>query len=65
MRRGLYEKRPLPLWVVRVAEVNPPKGVKPLEWILLTNRPVQTMEVLSGSRPACAMRAANITFIPS
>ena len=44
VRRGLYEKRPLPLWVVRVAEVNPPKGVKPLEWILLTNRPVQTME---------------------
>jgi hypothetical protein len=44
VRRGLYEKRPLPLWVVRVAEVNPPRGVKPLEWILLTNRPVQTME---------------------
>ena len=42
VRRGLYEKRPLPLWVVRVAEVNPPAGVKPLEWILLTNRPVQT-----------------------
>jgi Transposase DNA-binding len=44
VRRGLYEKRPLPLWVVRVAEVNPPKGVKPLEWILLTNRPVATRE---------------------
>jgi hypothetical protein len=44
VRRGLYEKRPLPLWVVRVAEVNPPKGVKPLEWILLTDRPVATLE---------------------
>jgi hypothetical protein len=44
VRRGLYEKRPLPLWVVRVAEVDPPKGIKPLEWILLTNRPVQTLE---------------------
>ena len=44
VRRGLYEKRPLPLWVVRVAEVDPPKGVKPLEWILLTNRPVATLE---------------------
>ena len=42
VRRGLYEKRPLPLWVVRVAEVNPPKGVKPLEWILLTNRKLAT-----------------------
>jgi hypothetical protein len=42
--RGLYEKRPLRLWVVRVAEINPPKGVKPLEWILLTDRPVATLE---------------------
>lgn len=44
VRRGLYEKRPLPLWVVRVAEVNPPAGVKPLEWILLTNCKVGTLE---------------------
>jgi hypothetical protein len=43
VRRGLYEKRPLPLWVVRVVEVNPPRGVKPLEWLLLTNRPVETL----------------------
>ena len=44
VRRGIYEKRPLRLWVVRVAEVNPPPGVKPLEWILLTNRKVSTLE---------------------
>jgi hypothetical protein len=44
VRRGLYEKRPLPLWVVRVAEVRPPTGVQPLEWLLLTNRPVATPE---------------------
>jgi hypothetical protein len=44
VRRGLYEKRPLPLWVVRVAEVEPPPGVKPLEWVLLTDRPVATLE---------------------
>ncbi len=44
VRRGQYIKRPLPLWVVRVCEVNPPKGVKPLEWILLTNRNVATVE---------------------
>jgi hypothetical protein len=42
VRRGLYEKRPLPLWVVRVHEVDPPAGVKPLEWILLTNSKVAT-----------------------
>jgi len=43
VQRGLYEKRPLRLWVVRVAEVNPPPGVKPLEWILLTNCKVSTL----------------------
>ena len=37
VRRGEYEKRPLPLWVVIVREVDPPAGVEPLEWILLTN----------------------------
>ena len=42
VRRGHYVKCPLPLWVVRVCEVDPPKGVKPLEWILLTNVPVAT-----------------------
>jgi hypothetical protein len=42
VRRGLYEKRPLPLWVVRVAEVDPPQGVQPLEWILLTNAKLAT-----------------------
>lgn len=43
VRRGCYIKRPLPVWVVRVCEVDPPKGVKPLEWILLTNRKVATI----------------------
>jgi hypothetical protein len=42
VRRGEYEKKPLALWVVCVSEDNPPKGVKPLEWILLTNVPVTT-----------------------
>jgi hypothetical protein len=44
VRRGIYEKRPLPLWVVRIAEIDPPKGVKPLEWLLLTNRKVGTLQ---------------------
>jgi hypothetical protein len=44
VRRGHYVKRPLPLWVVRVCEIDPPKGVKPLEWILITNRKVATVE---------------------
>jgi Transposase DNA-binding len=44
VRRGHYVKRPLRVWVVRVSEINPPKGIKPLEWILLTNRKVATVE---------------------
>lgn len=43
VRRGLYAKRPLRLWVVRVAEVQPPRGSKPVEWVLLTNRRVATL----------------------
>ena len=31
-------------WVVRVWEDNPPAGVEPLEWLLLTSVPVDTVE---------------------
>ena len=37
VRRGLYEPRPLRVWVIRVWEIAPPKGATPVEWILLTN----------------------------
>lgn len=40
-RRGDERGLPLPVWVVRVAEVDPPAGVEPLEWILLSNVPVR------------------------
>jgi hypothetical protein len=43
VRRGLYEKRPLLVWVVRIWEIAPPAGVKPLEWVLLTNVAVDTV----------------------
>ncbi len=36
--------RPLVVWVVRVWEPDPPEGVEPLEWVLLTSVPVQTLE---------------------
>lgn len=42
VRRGEYEKKPLALWVVYVREVEAPAGVKPLEWVLLTNVAVTT-----------------------
>jgi hypothetical protein len=31
------------VWVVRVWEVDPPEGVEPLEWVLLTSVPVESM----------------------
>lgn len=40
VKRGNYEKRPLPLWLVVVRELEPPSGREPLHWILLTNVPV-------------------------
>jgi transposase-like protein/transposase Tn5 family protein len=35
---------PLVVWVVRVWEPQPPEGVEPLEWVLLTSVPTQTLE---------------------
>ena len=35
--RGKHDESPLTTWVVRTWEVDPPEGVAPLEWILLTN----------------------------
>ncbi len=31
------------VWVVRVWEVDPPEGVEPLEWVLLTSVPVESV----------------------
>ncbi len=39
------QKEPLDVWAIRVWEPEPPAGVKePLEWLLLTNEPVQDNE---------------------
>lgn len=40
--RGETRRVPLTTWVVCVREVEPPPGVEPLEWILLTNVRVET-----------------------
>ena len=42
--RGEESGLPLKSWVVRVWEASPPPGAEPLEWILLTNVPVLTLE---------------------
>jgi hypothetical protein len=36
--------KPILAWVVRVWEETPPEGAEPLEWILLTSVPIQTVE---------------------
>ena len=41
---GEHENKPLPMWVVRAAEANPPEGEEPTEWILLTNIPVKNFQ---------------------
>ncbi len=38
--RGYERGVPLQVWILRAWEENPPAGVEPLEWILLTNVPV-------------------------
>lgn len=41
---GNHGDDPLSVWVIRVWEVDPPKGQERLEWFLLTNHEVKTFE---------------------
>jgi hypothetical protein len=41
-KTGNYGNEPLALWVIRVWEVDPPKGQERLEWVLITNEPVRS-----------------------
>lgn len=43
-KAGHHGSDPLPLYVVQVAEVAPPEGEAAIEWTLLTNEPVETLE---------------------
>jgi hypothetical protein len=43
-QRGDHSREPLPVWVVRVWESNPPRGAESLEWFLLTNEPIEKAE---------------------
>ncbi len=46
-KSGDYANDPLPLWIIRVWEPNPPRGQERLEWFLLTNQPVTTLSQAS------------------
>jgi hypothetical protein len=39
-----YGPNPLPLWAIRVWEEQSPEGEEPLEWLLLTSVPTETLE---------------------
>ena len=43
-KKGEHGDAPLPLYVVLVTEVDPPAGQEPIQWMLLTNEPVQVFE---------------------
>jgi Transposase DNA-binding len=42
--RGEHRRELLDVWVVLVKEIDPPAGMEPLEWVLLTNVAVDTWE---------------------
>lgn len=42
--RGEADEPSLDLWVIHVQETDPPAGVAPVEWILLTNLPSGSLE---------------------
>ena len=41
VHRGQHGDQPLMMWIVRIWEPHPPAGCEPLEWLLLTNHPVE------------------------
>lgn len=43
-KNGNHGNTPLPVWIVRVWETNPPMGEKALEWLLLTNHPLNSVD---------------------
>lgn len=43
-KHGKHGDQPLPMYVVQVTEVAPPAGEKAIDWMLLTNEVVQTLE---------------------
>lgn len=39
-KHGSYEKEPIRVWALRVWEPNPPEGIEPLEWFILTSEKI-------------------------
>lgn len=43
-KNGNHGNQPIPLWIVRVWETNPPPGEETIEWLLLTNHPIHDIQ---------------------
>jgi hypothetical protein len=43
-RSGRHGNEPLKLWVIRIWEPKTPDGEEPVEWILITNHPIQNSD---------------------
>lgn len=43
-KNGHHGNSPIAVWIVRVWESNPPPGEEALEWLLITNHPVETTD---------------------
>ena len=43
-KHGNHGLTPLKVWIVRVWEVDPPEGEERLEWFLVTNEPIQSVD---------------------
>lgn len=43
-KRGEHSNRPVEAWVIHVREMDPPQGQQALEWVLLSNVPVQSID---------------------
>lgn len=41
---GHHGDDPLPIYVVSIEEAKPPRGEKPVQWLLLTNEPIATFD---------------------
>lgn len=42
--KGAHLLDPLPMWAIRVWEIDPPEGQERLDWFLLTNEPIVSFE---------------------
>lgn len=60
--RERFEQPVVEAWVVRVWEANPPTGVEPVEWILITSVATDTLEAMRERRDWYACRWMIETF---